>query len=834
MVRSRTQPLRLDAGIFLVSFGLLSVELLLTRIFSVTMYHHFSFLAVTLAMLGLGAGGLAVTLRPERFRPERLAAQASAGALLLSLSTVCVVWLAFQLPVSGQSGVGGFLNLCLVLTAAVLPFASGGLVVALILTHRVESAGRLYGVDLLGAAAACAAFVPATEHLGAPTAVLLVAAIAALGGAVLAGGRRRWQRTSSVGAATLLALLGLLNARHGFYDVKFAKGERQPPTLLTRWNAYSRVEVIGTPADLVRPRRPFGFGYSSELPDVGAREVYLRYDAGAMTQITGFDGEPADVQYLGFDVAAAPYQMRRHRDVLVLGAGGGRDVLAALALGSGPVTAVEVNPLTIDLMRGRFAGFTGGLYAGFPGVEAVRDDGRNFLRRGEGRYDVIQASLVDTWAASAAGAYALAENSLYTVEAFREYLERLTAGGVIAFSRWYNEPPVEVMRVVVLALAALRREGIGDPAGHIMVVRTRRELTGHPSLATVLVKRSPFLREEVVRLRTWAAELRFDVPLDPLAPGTAEAGFAELAGRDAARFLRTAPYDVSPVTDDRPFFFDRVPLLAWLGHRLGLPAPASGKGKLTLGGKTLLAALAVSLLFVLLLIVAPLTGRRAHGNPDGSPPVARGGRRAGWLVFFLGLGLGYIIVEIVTIQRLNLYLGNPAHALSVVLFTMLSASGAGSLVAHRRLRHRSPAVLAALCCAAVLVFAWLFPRTVASTLGSGTVVRLAAPVGMLAPVAFLMGMPFPAGLRAVSALSAPAVSWAWAINAAASVLGSASAVLVSMSFGFSAALWVGVAAYATAALGGAALPRAGAAGSVGARRGPAADDAGLRAAATLE
>jgi spermidine synthase len=796
-------PSRLDLGIGLVSFAVLLVELLLTRIFSVTMFYHLSFMVVSLAMLGLAASGLLVSLWPSGFRRERLPWQVATGALALAVTAVAAVGVAFRVPVSLELSAANWLRVALIYGLCAVPFAAGGLVVALILTHHSGEANRLYGFDLAGAALGGLVFIPATGWLGAPTAVLVATAVAAAAGAVLAGRDAPWLRGLAVVVATGLVLAAAANLRSPFYDVRVTKGARQPKMLALRWNAFSRVEVIGRPEDLWTPRRPFSAGFSTALdPEFRVPEVWLRYDADAATQITRFDGDPGRLVHLRYDVTSAPYHMRRFENVLVIGPGGGRDILTALSLGSGPVTGVEVNPLTLELMRGRFRKFTGGLYDGFPGVRVIHEEGRSFLRRATNRYDLIQASLVDTWAASAAGAYALTENSLYTVEAFEDYLSRLTPDGAVALSRWFAEPPVESLRVVVLAVEALRRHGVPEPGAHVFVVQTNRAETRQPALGTILVKRAPFTDGELARLRTWAAAMRFLVRYAPddARRGAPRGEFHALVGPDAARFIASYPYDISPVSDERPFFFNRVPLLPWLARRLGLGPPRGTREILTLGGQTLLVSLTVTATCTLLLLLVPLVAaawRRGEGR--GPAAVGVGRRRAFlWAVYFAGVGLGYIMVEIVLIQRFTFFLGYPVYALVAVLFTMLLASGLGSALAGRWTGPRPlPRALLGLC-AALVACGVVLPRLLDATLGLSTPLRLSVAVGIVAPLGLLMGVPFATGLRRVGGEAKGLVPWAWAVNGGASVFGSTLAVLVSMTYGFTASFLTGAGAYVVA------------------------------------
>jgi hypothetical protein len=797
------RPTRLDAGIFLISFAILLVELLLTRIFSVTMFYHLSFLAVSLAMVGLGGSGMLVNLWPGVFRRERMWIQTSACALLFAAASTIAVGVAFQIPVSLESTADNWRNILLVFGLCAIPFLSGGITVALILTHNAERANRLYFFDLLGAALACVAFIPVTNLLGAPTAILAACGVASIAAATLAGRDAPPWRTAAVACVALFAAAIVTNGMWGYYDVRYTKGREQRPTLAVRWNSFSRVEVNGVPEDLVVARRPGGAGYSSTLgDDVRTREVWLAYDADANTQITGFDGDLANLQYLGYDVSSAAYHMRTHENVLVIGSGGGRDVLTARALGSGPVTGVEINPITVNLMRTQFRDFTASLYDGFPGVRIVNDEGRSYVRHSSERYGVIQASLVDTWAASATGAYSLSENSLYTVDAFDDYLSHLRPDGVVSFTRWYGDPPIEVLRVVALAKEALKRHGVADASDHLFVVHTNYEDTGQPPLATILVKLAPFTTEELTNLRMWAAQMRFQVSYGPDddALGTLPSEFHALLGPGATSFMAQQPYDLSAVTDDRPFFFDRVPLVSWMAHQLGFPSARAGEGELTLGGETLLLALVATLASTLLLLLLPLAGYAMRGRASRVPATARGGvgRALLWAVYFSCLGLGFIMVEIVLIQRFSLYLGYPVYSLSVVLFTMLAASSVGSLTSERwTSRHALPRSLAAVV-VMLAVYSVVLPMLLAATLGASTVVRMAIAAAAIAPIGFLMGTPFPTGIRRAGREDATLVSWAWAVNGAASVFGSALTVLVSMTYGFSTSFFVGAGAYAVA------------------------------------
>jgi hypothetical protein len=801
----------LEVGILLVSFAVLLVELLLTRIFSVTMFNHLSFLVVSLAMLGFGASGLLITLSPRRFPEEKLFTQTAIAAALFAASSVLAVKVSFRFPITLDVSATNWKRIGLIYGVSAVPFFFGGLVVSLILTHRAARANRMYFFDLAGAALGCLAFVPTTEWFGAPSAILLGAAIAAVAGGVLSWHRTRWISSASLALAVGLLVGALENGRLHFLDVRFAKGLRQLPTLAMRWNSFSRVDVVGTPKSLWTAHPPVFAGFSGRLdPDFEIPEVKLEYDADASTQITYFDGDLRRLDYLAFDVSSSAYHLRKYHDVLVLGPGGGRDILTALSFGSGPVTGVEVNPLTVDLMRTRFRTFSGGLYDGFPGVTVVTDDGRSFLRHGTKKYELIEASLVDTWAASAAGAYALTENNLYTVEAFEDYFARLTPDGVVCFNRWFTNPPVEALRVVSIAREALTRRGVTNPADHIMIVRTDPADTLTPSqasLGSVIVKLSPFSPAEIATLTRYASDMGFVLPYQPgeappvdAAPSTSEErDFREILGSRSAEFVAGYPFDISPVFDDRPFFFNRAPIVPWLAARVGLSRSALGRAPLGVGAQTLLVSLVTTAFGAALLLFVPYVahrriGKAARGSTPGDLPT-NSRRGVLWALYFAGLGLGFIFVEMVLIQRFGLYLGHPVYSLSVVLLALLLTSAIGSLVSGRPTWvHAIPRSLACLA-SLLLLYALGLPPLLSATRGLPVALRMAIAVVLIGPSGVLMGVPFASGVRQAGAESKSLVSWAWAANGGASVFGSTLAVLVSMTYGFTATLVGGAAAY---------------------------------------
>ena len=819
---SETDRRVLIAGVGMASFASLLLELALTRLFSVVLFYHFAFLAISIALLGLGAGGVFAYLRRswlERWTIRRVGAALcaiNAIAIVLALETV------LHVPVALELAWTNFARLSLIYVVAAVPFFLTGVLFSTVFARESGIVAQLYGADLVGGAISCLAVVPLLNWLGGPNAVVL-AALAMAGAAIIWADARslRWSAVALF-AATLLLLAANRSGR--LIDIVYAKGIRrdQPWMLFARWNALSRVEVdeidngrvIVIDADAstaIMNVDPLKWGETASPPE-GA-------DAG--------HGRPAYnwKQDLMSAAPAIANVLRPQGAYAIIGPGGGVDVLRAVANGSPSVTAIEINPLIANtIMRGRYADYSFHLYER-PQVHMHVGDGRSWIRGSRDRYDVVQMTLVDTWASTAAGAFALSENNLYTLEAFREYFDHLKPDGFIAITRWEFQQPREALRVVSQAIDTLEAMGVKDVRGHFIVVADGAlDEDGRP--VTVLAKKTPFTWDEeraVLRhveensdlypLYTPAMfadlmrdEACGDCPDEPSlrllrterrAAGEAIAPFERLIllrDRAAAssfsprrEFVRNYPFNITPVSDSAPFFFFTFKA----GDALRTVLHASGRGidwKNNLGVVVLGMVLIISLIAVLAFLIGPLT---VHGD---SSPLAP-------LLYFVALGLGYILVEIALIQRFVLFLGHPTYALTVVVFLMLLSSGAGSALSRRLLRQTQrvrPVLVAIALFVAVYIFA--VPRVLGLLVALPFMAKLAISGALLAPPGFLMGMPFPTGLRQIAAAAGSTIEWAWAMNAASSVLGSVLAMVVAIELGLSAAMTAGAAAYVAALL----------------------------------
>ncbi len=777
-------------GMALCSFAALLLELALTRLFSVVLFYHFAFLAISIALLGLGAGGVFAHLRKNRLARFETRALISRLCSINALIVPVVLVIVLRIPVSLDISKTNFLRLTAIYLASAVPFFITGLEFSIVFAREARHVSPLYAADLAGGALACLAVVPLLDWLGGPNTVFFTGvcmAVAAMVWAVDGKARR-----SGAGRALFLLVLIAANYSGKLFDIVYAKGGFRDSAWVefARWNAISRVEV-----------------------DTQGKGKVIVIDADASTYLMNVDPKhwqgPWERNLMSAPAALANV-LRPHGDYAIIGPGGGVDVLRAVGNGSPNVTGIEINPIIANtIMRGRYADYTFHLYQQ-PEVHIHVTDGRSFVRNANQQFDVVQMTLVDTWASTAAGAFALSENSLYTVEAFREYFEHLKPDGMIAITRWEFQQPREALRVVSVAIQGLHEMGVANPAGNFIVL-SEGQLDADGIPVVVLAKRTAFTAEELSQVRGHMAVhpklFLLYAPSDPAVttastqegPYSASAdSFVQLIQSNHPKhFAARYPYDVSPVTDNAPFFFFTLKLGQIL-HPKSLRRGVDWKNNL--GVAVLGMVLAISLLAVLVFLVLPL----AKGARGQQPRPVR-------LLYFIAVGLGYILVEIAFIQRFVLFLGHPVYALTVVVFLLLLSSGAGSVVSRWWLPETSriwlPLLLIA---AALLLYVALLPRLLGHLVGFPFIAKLLVSAGLLVPLGFCMGMPFPTGLRALAAggadplpvpgISGNLVEWAWAMNAASSVLGSVLAIIIAIQFGLNVTLASGAAAYLVALL----------------------------------
>ncbi|MEW6733218.1 MAG: hypothetical protein AB1489_17960 [Acidobacteriota bacterium] len=755
----------------LVSLSVLMLELILTRIFSVTMYYHFAFLAISLALFGSGASGIYIYLLPRVFQRQRASQQLALAAMLCAISLVVALVVLFRSDLNLTNFQGNYLRLLLVYIFASCPFFLGGLCISLALTHYADTVSRLYFYDLIGASLGCLLVIPALNLLGGPTAMLAISLPLLL--AAIFFSRLGASHLTAPALVLLMIALGLVCYDYSTqaFAITNAKGD-VGKIIFQKWNSFSRVTVSGDPE----------------------KDSYLqiKIDSDAATSVSRFNGDVTIHRDTRHSINSLAYHLKENRQpsVLIIGPGGGPDVLNALVFDASKVTGVEINPLIAnDIMRNRFGEYSGNLYK-HPKVNVVVDEGRSYIRSTPDQYDIIQATLVDTWAATSAGAFALTENNLYTVEAFKDYVTHLAPDGVLTMTRWLLEPPQQELRLISLTRAMMAELGIPDPEKHIMIVKDRGE--SDRLAVTFIFKRTPFQPDEVEKIHTLCQQEGFG-PL--YLPGYPQENiFTKLIlAPNPEEVYRSYSLNIEPTYDNSPFFFNNVRMSDYRrAFSLNYESQKTNLGMFVL---------VVLFLITMALVVAFLLGPLVIFRRD----VLRTARhtRLRLICYFACLGMGFITVEIALVQKFTLFLGHPVYALAVILFSLLLFSSLGSYLTGRfssdnlvrRVRH-----IIALLAVIVLLYIAVLPFFFYNYVSLALPIKIGMAVLFLMPLALVMGMPMPIGIKLAHREEVALVPWAWGVNGATSVLGSVTTFILAISFGFNQALLVGLTVYALAAL----------------------------------
>jgi hypothetical protein len=780
------------AGLALVTAATLMLQIVETRIISVTSWYHLAFFVISIAMFGLTAGAVRVYLGGAAYGPERLSYDLVVASLSFALATVAALLVQLTLVAGMPASVMSLVAWAEFAIVLALPFFFSGIVVSLALTRSPFPVGTVYGADLLGAALGCLGVLALLSVTSGPSAVLWVATFAGAGGLLFAeAGLGAAPARSRLGAwlfrhrAAICGTLGVLALLNGLtpWGIRptIVKEQVERPERLDyeRWNSFSRITV-----DHSGPAAPFLWGPSPKLPPQTIEQRWMTIDGSASTAVYRFGGDMQDLAFLRYDVSNVAYALPNLKSGAVIGVGGGRDVLSARLFGLTDVVGVEINPILVNLLLQRYRDYTA--IGRQPGVRFAIDEARSWFARADRTFDIIQMSLIDTWAATGAGAFTLSENGLYTVEAWRIFLDHLTPNGVFTVSRWYAPGAVnETGRMISLASATLHDRGVTDPKRHLFVVATG-------NIATLILSQAPFSDEALAALKRAVETYDFTILLSPDRPAASPLleSIATAPDRGALTRAVSASYlDLSAPTDARPFFFNQLRLTQLFDKDALAEASRPGVyGGNLVATLTLAMLILVSALLVAGTIIVPL---RPTLRASGAVLAYAG------TIYFALIGIGFMMAEIALLQRMSVFLGHPVYALSIVLFSLILSTGLGSLVSERFPLQDSNRVMvwAALTGGYLLLMpAWL-PEALRSLESEGLLVRAGLAVLVLSPAGFLMGFGFPTGMRLATALDRRPTPWFWGINGAAGVLAASVAVLTSIALSIDTTLRIGAVCY---------------------------------------
>jgi hypothetical protein len=751
-------------GLFLISASTLIYEVVLTRLLSVVTWYYLAFVSVSIAMFGLTAGALLVQFLPEFFAgehaPKRMAQAVLAAAIAMPLSLMTM--LAVPVAVVKQfEGLYSFLFFSAVIS---VPFFFAGIAICLSLTRAPFPIGRIYFADLAGAAAGCLGSIGLMSLLDAPSAIFAISAITFVSAAMyfLSAGDRKMAKWTCF-YAVCLGLFSVINANSHFgIRPMWEKGKLNDFSniLAEVWNPISRVR-----ASQIQSKQPQLWGGSPNTPEMKVDEIWLNIDGDAETPVTRYAGNPASLDFLRYDVTSVAAQLRPGGTAAIIGLGGGRDALNCLANGYQRIVGIEMNSAMINLDTQRFASFSG--FSQIPQLEIHHDEGRNYLTRTSEHFDLIQASMVDTWAANAAGAMTLSENALYTVDGWHIFYRHLKPGGLVTFSRWYTDSfNEEISRLFAVAWATLLEEGVKDPGDYIAIIRSG-------PVATLILSNRPFSPADLAKIKSITETMGFKplylsgepTQIDQLRVVAQARTTADLA------HLRSASYiDYSPVYDSSPYFFNSVHLvdaLRFMSHLHAVPSSV-------LAMFFVIQFMIAAGILVAFTIVAPTVwwGKRHACRP---PP--------GGIVYFIAIGIGFMLVEMAMMQQLTILLGQPIYSLIVVIAGLILSSGLGSLTSDAlKLRSRLESRLPALAVVVILAgYSVAVLPMIHSFIASVLAVRVLVAFLLVAFPGYLMGFCFPIGLRWLKNLGEERnLPWMWALNGAAGTLGSFIAIVISM------------------------------------------------------
>jgi len=776
-------------------------ETLLTRVFAVTMLYHYAFAAISMAMFGLTLGALAVYLKPAWFPPEKTNHHLALCSILFSLTTLLGILTHLSVPLIATVSLQTAYTVLLTYIVTSVPFGFAGIAICLVLTRFPAQVNKLYAADLVGAACGCLMTIYFIEFTDGPSAIAITAFIAGTA-AIFYAAQDVAQRMARAVSIVVLAVgaFALGNAALSAYEmpllrVTWVEGQYEPQGLYEKWNAFARIKVSGDPNALVPVH---GWGLSPVYPrDHLVRRLYIKINGISGTYMHQFDGDLSRFEFLKYELANLVHYIRPNSHVAAIGVGGGLEVLSALVFQQKSVTGVDINKDILNAVNFEFGNFTGNLDLK-RGVRFVHDEARSYIGRQSGTFDIIQSRSIERPQAKLDGALVLAENSLYTVESWKTLLQRLSPDGVLTFTVTQRpEAPQEMYRLAALAVAALKEIGVQDPRHHIIMARLpmsnvfleRKGGDAWPSVA-ILLGRKPFTAQDVTILTEACAKMAFEMTLTP---DTAADPILErvVAANGLKQLDNISPSaNITPPTDDKPFFFN----LLRLGDLLNPESWALDRNRFGSNLKSifiLLSLLAAAVVLTAGCIIIPI--RRARTEPLSAA--------APFGLFFAAIGFGYMLVEISQLQRLIIYLGEPTYGLSAVLFSLLLSTGVGSYLCGALFGRKSPVgALSALVAIplSLVVFGLVTPQVTDATRHTETSIRALTTVCMLFPIGVFMGTAFPLGMHAAAGKKPSLTPWLWGINGASSVVGSVLAYTVALFSGISTAFWVGVVCYVLA------------------------------------
>jgi len=773
--------------IFLLSLAGLALENSLTRIFSITMWYHYAFMAISVAMLGMSTGAVKVYISDfSSLSKEKIDELIAKYCRYFSLFTILSLFSLLSIPfVPRSTGIGVF-SMALIYAIAAVPFFFQGVAIALLLTTKyMDNVNKLYASDLAGAAVGSLVFFVFLNMTDAVTFIIFLAS---------AGMISSWtitKKKTDIVLALVIITFSFINNYEKTFRIEWTKVDEGVQSAKIEnniewesWNPFSRITVY--------PYSDVGFGWGTskkmmdKFPDYRIDQKGLQIDSAAATVITRNQYPPQELLHLRYDITNMVHYLFPNSRVGIIGVGGGRDVLSALSFDQKEVWGIEINNKILKAINEVYKDYTYP-FLEMDNVHIINDEARSFFERSDMKFDIIQASLIDSWAATTSGAFVLTENSLYTVDAWNTFFNRLSDNGAITMSRWYfPKRPGELLRLVNLAYKTLKGQGIKDPSKHILLT-TVSFFSNHGVVnkdfgtGTIIVSKKPFKNNIIDRFISTNDLYGFN---SVLAVGREKKSvFSKIVSESQReKFISDYPLDLSAPTDDNPFFFNMLKPSTLLNTK-----DIENEGPLStnlMAVKNLLYLLGIVILLSIFLIIVPIISKVRKDTGESL--------FNSYTLYFTSIGTGFMLIEISLIQKFAIFLGHPTYSILVVLFTVLFFSGLGSFLSSRMYKKCGVKGLFSILLGVIFIIGAINMFFLPSFSSWGISTRIIYSFLTMAIIGTLLGMPFPTGFSLLTKEKKELAPWLWGINGAASVVSSVLAVVISIFYGISTTFFTGI------------------------------------------
>jgi hypothetical protein len=791
-------------GVFFVAMATLCLEVILTRIFSFSIWYHFSYLTINIALLGFGSSGAILAAYPAIIKKERWKIVVILCTIFCAVSTVTSLLIFARHPLQPQTffitPLRFSFTLILYYIGVSLPFFFAGSAIAISLAIFSEKVSQLYFWDLCGAAVGALLSLLLMNKVGAPGGILVCTAI--LLGASCCFATLISKRISLViGLITLTVFILIPYVKDTITIVpcsskvlsKVFKNPDKFKLLFTEWNEINRVDVYESLKDKYNPfvHLTVSHIYSGSYPDF----YYMQYDGHNGSNILHFTDDLNEYGFLDYSILKIPYLLLERPKVLVIGVGGGIDVFNAYKNNASSITAVELQPIAVKILKGHFSKWVGNIFNKNSHINLIPAEGRNFINSSREQFDLIQITVTDTFAAINTGAYLLMESYIYTENACSRYFDHLTENGVLCiipgdhvFQGSSEIAPLNT-RLVLEFLNVLQSKGVKSPLSHIAVIGMNSKVPGNNMGYAPLLKKTPFTEQEMQKIRSFVSRMGFSIVFDPLAHNKPENILSQILtthGIERERILEKLPYNVTPCTDDNPFFYNFIKWNALIDlfnqKKFIFYTPVFGQA-------VLLFLFFQSIIFSFICIILPLLVSKSTTFPRACS--------LGYLFYFASLGIGFMFIEISFIQKFVLFLGYPAYAFAITFFALLLFSGIGSYWTSK-IAQKPEALLKQLIfplACIIFLYTVVLDTIFDYFMGERFTIKVLLTVLIQMPLGSVLGMFFPLGIKLIHQVNPRMVPWAWSVNAMSSVVSTIGAILIAMCLGFKFVSYLSILVY---------------------------------------